>query len=198
MNNKIIHLGTLTLLGFPLIGWLVLWVFDGPSMSEVLAIDLNFGKQILIGIASGVVFGWSAWLLIRSKMMVNVRTKYSVLIQQMKLTPFQMLYISLCAGIGEEIFFRGVIQPYLGIWITAIVFVGIHGYLNPFNWRLFVYGTYMTMAIAAIGYFAERFGLYSAMIAHAAIDMVLLYQMSKSEVSETIPVENSLSDQNVQ
>jgi hypothetical protein len=54
------------------------------------------------------------------------------------------------------------------------------------------------MAIAAIGYFAERFGLYSAMIAHAAIDMVLLYQMSKSEVSETIPVENSLSDQNVQ
>src|SRR5690606_13497203 len=116
---KIMHLGTLTLIGFPIIGWLVLWLTNGPPMSEVLAIGPNPGRQILVGIASGVVFGWAAWLLIRSPLMSNVRTKYSSLIRDMKLTPLQMLYISLCAGIGEEIFFRGVLQPLIGIWITA-------------------------------------------------------------------------------
>jgi len=185
------HLGTLTLIGFPIIGWVILWLTNGPSMSEVLAIGPNPGRQIIVGIASGVVFGWAAWLIIRSPLLRNVRTKYSSLIRDMRLSPWQMLYISLCAGIGEEIFFRGVLQPLMGIWITAIIFVGIHGYLNFMNWRLFIYGAFMTGVIAIIGFFAEYFGLYTAMISHAAIDMVLLYQMSKLENEESVPVEHT-------
>lgn len=196
MNQKIIHLATLTLIGFPLVGWAILWLAGGPPFSELFRIEKPIVQQLSVGIATGVVTGWLAWVIIRSRPMKSVRLKYADVIREFNLSPFQILYISLCAGIGEEILFRGVIQPYLGIWITAIVFVAIHGYLNPFNIKLFLYGLYMTLAIVLIGYFAERFGLYSAMAAHAVIDIILLHQMSKMEIPETIEQENALTEEN--
>ena len=58
----------------------------------------------------------------------------------MKITRTDALFISFCAGFGEEILFRTGMQHYLGILITSIFFVAIHGYLNPFNWRYSLYG----------------------------------------------------------
>ena len=74
---------------------------------------------------------------------------------------------------GEELLFRGAIQYWLGIWLTAILFVAIHGYLNPKNWKLSIYGVFMTFAIVGIGYFFEYFGIITAMSAHFMIDVYL-------------------------
>lgn len=196
MNQKIIHLATLTLLGFPLIGWVILWLLDGPAFSGLFIVTSPLLQQIGIGLLMGFAAGWGAWMIIRSPYMQPVRQKYGNLIREFNLSPWQIVYISLCAGIGEEILFRGVIQPYLGIWITAVLFVAIHGYLNPFDTRLFFYGVYMTLVIALIGYFSDQIGLYSAMAAHTAIDIVLLYQMSRLSFAETIEPENSFTGDN--
>lgn len=198
MNQKIIHLATLTLVGFPLLGWAILWATGGPDILNLFRVETPLLQQLLIGIVTGLVTGGIAWVIIRSDYMQSVREKYSDVIRQFDLSPAQILYISLCAGIGEEIFFRGVIQPYLGIWITAILFVAIHGYLNPMNFKLFLYGVYMTLAIALIGFFSRQYGLYSAMAAHAVIDIILLYQMSRMQVPETINPENSFTGDNGQ
>lgn len=198
MSQKIIHLATLTLVGFPIIGWFINWLAGGPPFRELFFIDTPLFQQLSIGVVTGIVTGYLAWFIIRSKPMADVRKKYAGIISQFNLSPLQIVYISLCAGIGEEILFRGVIQPYLGVWYTAILFVAIHGYLNPFDRKLFLYGVYMTLVIALIGYFANRFGLYSAMAAHAVIDVILLHQMSKMEVPETIDTENSLTEENGQ
>lgn len=196
MNQKIIHLATLTLIGFPMIGWVIYWLAGGPPFRELFFIQAPLLQQLSIGIATGIVSGWLAWVIIQSKAMQEVRQKYAGIIRQFNLSPLQILYISLCAGIGEEILFRGVIQPYLGIWYTAILFVAIHGYLNPFDRKLFLYGVYMTLVIAVIGYLTNRFGLYTAMAAHAVIDVILLYKMSKMEVHETIERENTFTEEN--
>jgi hypothetical protein len=89
--------------------------------------------------------------------------------------------VSLCAGIGEEIFFRGVVQPlpYCGVWVTAIFFVAIHGYLNPMDWRISIYGVYMTILIAGLGYLTDYMGLTTAMVAHTMIDVVLFSYLTK-------------------
>lgn len=196
MNQKILHLATLTLVGFPLVGWLILILTGGPAFSEMFRIEQPLVNQVFIGLAIGVVTGWGAWLIIQSKAMDGVRAKYSRQIGQFNLSPLQIVYVSLCAGVGEEILFRGVIQPFLGIWITAILFVAIHGYLNPKNKKLFYYGVYMTLVIALIGFFAEKTGLYSAMVAHTVIDVVLLIQITKQERNETLARENALTDDN--
>ena len=78
---------------------------------------------------------------------------------------------------GEEILFRAGIQDYLililpeikawfegttvdpallntwkyehaSVWITSFLFIVIHGYLSPWNWRLSIYGTFMVIASA--------------------------------------------------
>lgn len=196
MKQKIIHLATLTLIGFPFIGWLILWIVNGPPFLSLFLIDQPLILQLSIGIATGVVAGWIAWVIIRSPLMKKVRNQYGDVIRAFNLSPAQILYISLCAGIGEEILFRGVIQPYLGIWVTSIFFVAIHGYLNPFNWRLFLYGLYMTAVILWVSFIAEQFGLYSAIAAHVVIDIILLHQLSKKLVHETLEPENRLTGEN--
>ncbi|TVR40529.1 MAG: CPBP family intramembrane metalloprotease [Cryomorphaceae bacterium] len=179
MRNNILHLATLTLLGFPLIGWIILLVAGGPDFYSLFAITSPLWQQLGIGLLTGTAAGFMAWRMIQSAWMTPLREKYAGFIGKFRLKPWQVVYISLCAGIGEEILFRGVIQPYLGIWITAVLFVAIHGYLNPMDKRVFVYGLYMTLVIGLIGYQTEWFGLYTAMAAHTAIDVVLLGKMSK-------------------
>ena len=78
-----------------------------------------------------------------------------------------------------EILFRGILQSYFGIWVTAVGFVAIHGYLNPFDWRISIYGAYMTAAIIAIGYLNQLYGLTSAMIAHTIIDIILFVKLTR-------------------
>lgn len=195
-NQRIIYLATITLVGFPLVGWLILILAGGPPFVELFRVDTPLIYQVIVGLAIGTVTGWGAWIIIQHEAMVAMRQKYSRQIGQFKLTPLQIIYVSLCAGVGEEILFRGVIQPYLGIWITAVLFVAIHGYLNPKNKMLFFYGLYMTLVIALIGLLAEDVGLYTAMIAHAAIDVVLLIKMTKQERDETLDPENALTDDN--
>lgn len=43
-----------------------------------------------------------------------------------ELTTIEKIYISLLAGVSEEILFRGLLQPLLGITITSILFGAAH------------------------------------------------------------------------
>src|SRR5690606_40744572 len=155
MNKKILLLATLTLFGFPLVGWAIAWLVGGPSLLEIFGLQQPLLLQLVIGIAIGFIAGWLAWQLIRQPFMDPVRHKYGDTLGAFKLNRFQIVYISLCAGIGEEILFRGIIQPHIGIWQTYILFVAIHGYLNHMNRRLYIYGIYMTLAITINCYFDE-------------------------------------------
>ena len=66
----------------------------------------------------------------------------------------------------------------LGVWFTAILFVLLHGYLNPFDLSLTVYGIYMVLVIGVLGLMTEYFGILTAIIAHTLIDIILLRELS--------------------
>ena len=112
---------------------------------------------------------------------------YRDLIKQLlpeKITILQVLFLSLCAGIGEELFFRGYLQYYWGIWITSVFFVAIHGYLNPKR-PIFFYGLFMIADIAGVGWLYEEYGFIAAATAHAMIDFILIYKMFISDAGES-------------
>jgi membrane protease YdiL (CAAX protease family) len=142
---------------------------------------IGYFQEVVIGIAVGLFFGGLAWQLITSPFLSSVLKKYGGVIQSLKLKIPTIIFLSICAGVGEEIFFRGVIQDYFGVIITAIVFVAIHGYLNFADRKIFIYGIYMTIAIIAIGFMDKYFGLTSAMTAHTVIDIVLFYFLTNSD-----------------
>lgn len=163
-----------TLLGMPLIAILIDWFVPDLFLVVRLLKGDPWWQQILWGTGVGFASGFLAYQIIKLKFMDGVRVKYAKMMGEMDLSTQEIIFISMCAGIGEEILFRGAIQPLLGIFLTSVVFVAIHGYLNPRDWRISVYGLYMTVVIIGFGFMTELIGIWSAVIAHFIIDVYLL------------------------
>lgn len=182
-KKTIYLLALFTLLGFPAIGWIIHFFFSEEPLSSVFENKIN----LFIQLPAGIVFGWVTamigWMIVRSGWMMPVREKYEGIIGQFNLNLPGIIFISCCAGIGEELLFRGAIQPQIGIIFTSIGFVALHGYLNPADWRVSVYGLYMTLVIAFIGWMYEEMGIFFCISAHAVIDVVLLSKLVKNEKS---------------
>jgi membrane protease YdiL (CAAX protease family) len=203
-KSKIYLMGVATLLGFPIVGiTLVGFVEEDPwSFSFNWFEPMNFALQMVIGLSFGLLSGYFAWWMINRPKMLEIKMKYGILINQFKLNIWEILFLSFSAGVGEEFLFRGVIQPYWGVIITAIFFVAIHGYLDPRDKKMLAYGLVMTVIIIALGYMKIHIGLIAPMAAHFAIDVVLLYSLSKDKAFEFKPYTppefqfNELKDEN--
>lgn len=180
-KKSILLLAFLTLTGFSLLGWGINYYFLENGHIAHFPGDAPVLIQLAVGIGYGGITAVIGWQIVRTKLLKPVRSFFSQLIRSFHLSGPEIIFISLCAGIGEEILFRGAIQPFLGVWITAVLFVAIHGYLNPLNWRLAIYGIYMTLIIAGLGYMTIHLGLVSAMAGHTAIDIVLLAALAQKE-----------------
>ncbi|MDN5212291.1 CPBP family intramembrane metalloprotease [Fulvivirgaceae bacterium BMA12] len=190
-RENIFYLALATLLGFGLAGWGVMEYLQEVSFLRSLAGKTSITYQALTGIAYGSVAALVGWKIVELPYLKSTKNFFIQLIRPLKLSVLEIVFISLCAGIGEEIFFRGAIQPYLGVWITSVLFVAMHGYLNPFNLKISVYGVFMTVVIAGLGYLTIHMGLLSAIVAHTFVDIILLYKLSNS--SPDLEKENMLS-----
>lgn len=113
-------------------------------------------------------------------MLDGTRHFFADLLLRFKVSFPQIILLSLCAGIGEELLFRGAIQPWLGIWLTAALFIALHGYLNPKNKPLFIYGIVLLVVSAGFGYLLPKYGIYATMSAHFWIDVVLMLYLKKA------------------
>lgn len=172
-------LGLVTLLGFGGIGWWLSKSFHGQDLHAQLGLDYrSWSRQVLDGLLYGAIASANILWLLHNRILAEPRHVFGQLVRRFGLGVPDMLFLSLCAGIGEEWFFRGAIQPWLGIWITAIIFVALHGYLSPGNLGMFLYGVLMTVIVAGFGYLTERSGLVAAMTAHAVIDVAIFGDLS--------------------
>ena len=95
------------------------------------------------------------------------------LVKSMNLNFIDVVFLSVCAGVGEELLFRAGIQPLLGVWVTSVLFVSIHGYLNPFNWRISLYGFLVLPFILLISFGYDTFGQWFSIGAHFSYDLIL-------------------------
>ncbi len=179
---KLVLMGLVTLIGFPILGAVILFLSGSDILSTILRSESSLTLQLVLGIAIGFIFGFLAKVLISSTLQPHTLRKYAVLVARLKLSNTGIVLLSLCAGVGEELLFRGAIQPLLGVWFTALIFVALHGYLHPKNWRLTIYGVYMTFVIATLGYCADYIGIWTACVAHMVIDIVL-FKYLRDQVS---------------
>lgn len=179
MNKRsLLLLGLVTLLVFPIPTFVGLYFFEGISGIEVLQLE-NFGLFPLgLGIEIGMLYAVIALGFMQARVFKKMPLRIEALIGKMKLTVWDCIFLSICAGVGEELLFRSGVQFYLGPLITSILFVAIHGYLNPFNWRMSLYGVIVLPFILLISYGFEEFGLWFAISAHFSYDLVLFLSMS--------------------
>lgn len=188
-------MAALTLLGMPLLGWVIARFVDDMNLMVRWTGTAPIWKQLLYGLPVGIVAALLARFIVSRKFMDGVRLRYERMFRNLRLNWSEIVFISLCAGVGEELLFRGVLQPLLGIVLTAVVFVAIHGYLNPRDWRISVYGVFMTGVICFLGWMTEVYGIWSAVMAHFVIDVILLADLvEKPDEASNFPTTDDVFD----
>ena len=84
---------------------------------------------------------------------------------------WQINTVSIAAGVGEEMLFRGVLQAWLGLWITSLLF----GLAHAMN------ATYFLVTVGVGLYFGALYewsgNLWTPIIAHAVYDVVAFYAL---------------------
>ena len=155
-----------------------MWYFEDIGFWELLQLENITYLKLGLGIEVGILYAFMALLVMNAPVFDKLPVRVETMIQNMKLTVWDCIFLSICAAVGEELLFRSGMQFYLGPLITSVIFVAIHGYLNPFNWRMSLYGLIVLPFILLISYGFEEFGLWFAIGAHFAYDLVLFLTMS--------------------
>ncbi|MCH2225089.1 MAG: CPBP family intramembrane metalloprotease [Crocinitomicaceae bacterium] len=178
-KRSLYKLGLVTLLVFPIPTFTVLWFVEGIYPLEIFDLKSFNLTSIALGTALGLCYALLALVLMELPVFQKLPIRIETIVQNMRLRFIDCLFLSICAGVGEELLFRSGIQFYIGPIVASIGFVAIHGYLNPKNWRVSLYGLIILPFIFAIAYGFISYGLWFAIFAHVIYDLILFLSMSK-------------------
>lgn len=85
------------------------------------------------------------------------------------MTALTAMALSIAAGVGEELIFRGALQPRVGILLANCAFTAMHAWQYTLDSLLAVFLVGLCMA-----YLRRRFGTWSCITAHFLYDLILL------------------------
>ncbi len=170
-KRKLLLLGLLTLVMAPL-GWAIAFF---PDLNVFLELEKDHTIPVIIGFILGV--GSGCFIHLYAEIDENAPHIHDQLelISSLRLTIPECAFLAFCAGFGEEFLFRGGIQFWLGPMLTAILFVAIHGYLDPRKWHVMKYGMMVLLFILCISLFKDKLGIWFCVSAHFWYDFVLFY-----------------------
>ena len=160
---------------------IVLLLHRRPYLSTLL-LGLPLPDQTLLGIAVGLLYWFVS--LVGSKFVAERKATKTIAESygRLDLRGLNPIGFAVAAGFGEELLFRGALQPLLGIWVTSVLFVLVHirAYrLNCVDRRVLLQSISIFSISVVLGYIAAYAGLVTAMIVHAAMDIVGLYAVRR-------------------
>jgi len=157
---------------------IVIFCFHKPPFATSLLAGLPLHYQVGIGLG----FGCFYWIVtqIGYRFMPNSQTTRSTIesYSRLDLKGWNPVWISLAAGFGEELLFRGALQPLIGIWLTSIIFVVAHTKAYRFDAlskRVAIQMAGVFAVSCVLGLIASYVGLIAAMLVHALVDVIGLY-----------------------
>ncbi|MEL7084258.1 MAG: type II CAAX endopeptidase family protein [Cyanobacteria bacterium J06597_1] len=84
-------------------------------------------------------------------------------------TPLGALVIGISAGLGEELAFRGVLQPRLGLWLSNLFFTSVHAF--QYNWDALI----LIFVVGAVcGIVRQRTNTTTCAIVHGVYNFLLI------------------------
>lgn len=114
---------------------------------------------------------WAAWAFLK-RWMLQVAPLFSAIRLR------EMVMLSVVAGFGEEILFRGVLQPMTGIWLTSALFAAVH----VLRWdsdgvKMMLF--YLPFGLLLGGLYALTGNLWGSCVAHTLYDLIALRWMQR-------------------
>lgn len=170
-KKRLNYFSWLTLFGMSAIGFMLITYLQRADVQTICMGRKSLFLQITAGLFFGSLSSLLAVVLLNGKYFKSVRHFFEHLMQDINPSVTNIVFYSLCASIGEEILFRAGVQPLIGIWPAAFLFVLLHGYINPANLHLTVYGFFLVVICTGFGYLFKFFGLTASILAHFIYDV---------------------------
>ena len=193
------RMGLLTLF-VPLVIVAILYYFNATAfMIPVVIGKVNVWIQVGAGVAGGFLLSGITWLMGKWKYLDDVNFDFTLRLGIFNFSLQEILFLSFCAGVGEEIVFRGMIQPWLGILTTSFMFIALHGYMSYSSWPKVIFGLILFAVGTILGILGEYIGLLAAIVAHIIYD-VIAFQRIQAEYEElkkktVIPIAHEQEEQ---
>ena len=131
--------------------------------------------QLLIGQGLALLAAAGSYVMYRLTAQAKSTTDTIAAYARLDLRGLNPLWIALAAAVGEETLFRAALQPLLGIWITAFVFLVTHTPAYRFR-RLdratFVQAANVFGAGVVLGLIYQYIGWIAAVLVHLWIDII--------------------------
>lgn len=187
-GRKLLMLSILSGLVWLLLGNLVIHFFQEKTLADIFFRGSHILVQVGIGLATGALIGLAGIAMIRLPSFKKILDEYAIIrqVRELSMSPAQMVYVSLIAGISEEILFRGALQPVIGIWWTSILFIGVHGYIRLRTITHVLYTLFTFLLSTILGLLFIYFGLPAAISAHFIYDVVVLYDINRDTEKEKV------------
>ena len=131
--------------------------------------DFNWGLGYGLLCYIGVIGFVAIWVLLTSPELFAEQTAASQQLAGVFSSVPQVFVLSLLIGIGEEIFFRGAIQPVFGIGFTSVFFALLHTQYTLTPATLALFGVSLVL-----GWLRQRHSTSAAIIAHFIYNFVQL------------------------
>lgn len=118
---------------------------------------------IMLGVDAAITWLWQkmSWPTTDAKAFENMM-KFAI-------NPLGALMIGVVAGLGEELFVRGVLQPRLGIWLSNLFFTAMHAL--QYNWDA-LFSVFLIGLV--LGVIRNKTNTTTSAIVHGAYDFMLL------------------------
>jgi membrane protease YdiL (CAAX protease family) len=181
MRNKlfIYLMGIVTLVLFPIPALWALWYFAQIDPWTVIDLQGFFHVHTLLGLEWGFFYAALCLAFFQGPHFKEELAQQHTMLRSLKLNKFDAFFLSFCAGFGEEILFRSGMQHWLGIILTSIVFVAIHGYFNPKEKRVSAYGFLILPFILSLGFWLSDLGIWFCIAAHFSYDLLLFLFLTR-------------------
>lgn len=179
-KRKFLWLGWVTLVGFSAVGVVLLYFIEDVPPLKVLQLDKVFTVATLYGAALGLLYGFFVNGISQTNLFKELMEGQRITIKNLQLSWLQMLFISFCAGFGEEVLFRAALQTWLGPWWATLIFIAVHGYFNPKSWKTMLPGILLFPFILWMAFGYQLYGLWFCVAAHTVYDLLMFYEARKS------------------
>lgn len=164
---------------FTILFLIVTIYFRQQSLAPIFTAGQPLATQIMLGLVFGITIAvFVLFPLLKARFFAQLRNFIREVLGQIRPTAFDLLLVALFAGFGEELFFRATLQPALGLWVTSLIFalghVGISFTPAKLAFAVFVFAMGLLL-----GTIYERSGLITAIILHAAYDLIFLLAVKR-------------------
>lgn len=187
-TGKLLILSVVSVNVYVFFSMLIIRYWHKGGFNDIFLSDFTLWMQLGIGTGAGILASAIIYILIQIEPISKALSDYMIFeaLSKAKFSFFDRAQLSVFAGAGEEVLFRGAIQPLIGNTLTSILFIGIHGYIKIKTPGHIAFGVMMFGLSFMLGFLTEYVGLVAAITAHALYDLIMLQAIQKGKNSQEV------------